>query len=563
MITFNKSVNGNNNYPPRIGVCIVFVLIFLLHGTVAYSQLEGTSFEDRLGGKGTKLYKINSGLNNRFVEFYKRFEEIVNNSSVGEERSAGSFELNFDKWPCDSVYECWRRFYDAAPYSYKNVYVYGATMLDSMSLHAKVSEAERLLYFQDLMQIYEDRIRRLDTLNSIYSSDAEARYRSTKLGVMLNAAVVYWHTAPRVKGSGYTEEKAYQNFVNAFKQSSGIADEEVRPVFLEYYFAACRDLYESDKEKYMEQFLTDYTACLDACDKMMSAYADGKDSVQWMYYAGARTNIEIYFKRSGVATVENMEKFYSSRLDSIKDDYPALKNAVHLMMTSNDSLLSSNVFYKACRYSYKLHPDFENCIGMALIEKDQMENRDGAMDYFHEAEELASTPYEKFIASARIAMGLMSELRPSPNTMQGEWEALSVAERNDLIREWQSRQNVAARKLDEAIGYGLEAGINGQNLVPLYLSMAQAYRRSEDAGTINLASQALDQILSLYPAFPQNRIDDERKNIENVKANLAKRAAVEEQYKKNKAAYEKWQKQQAEIARKRKEEEDFWSGGKK
>lgn len=275
------------------------------------------------------------------------------------------------------------------------------------------------------------------------------------------------------------------------------------------------------------------------------------------------TILGVYFNSSGAATVENIEKFYSSRLDSIKDDYPALKNAVHLMMSSNDTLLSSNVFYKACRYSYKLHPDFENCIGMALIEKNQMENRDGAMEYFHEAEGLASTPNEKFITGAQIAMGLMSELRPSANTMQGEWEALSVAERNDLIREWQSRQNVAARKLDEAIGYGLEAGINGQNLVPYYLYMAQAYRRSEDAGTINLASQALDQILSLYPAFPQNKIDDERKNIENVKVNLAKRAAREELYKISKAAYEKWQKQQAEIARKRKAEEEFWLGGRK
>lgn len=549
--------------PPRIGVCIVFILIFLLHGTVAYSQLEGTTFEKRLG-EGTKLYKANIGLNNRFVKYYNRFAEIANNSNFGEERSAGSFELNFDKWPCDSVYECWRRFYDAAPYSNKNVYVYGAVMLDSMSLHAKVSDAERLLYFQDLMQIYEDRIRRLDTLNSIYT-EAEAQHRSTKLGVMLNAAVVYWHTAPRVKGSGYTEEKAYQNFVNALKQSSGIADEEVRPVFLEYYFAACRDLYKSDKEKYMEQFLTDYTACLDACDNMMSAYADGKDSVQWMYYAGARNNIGVYFKSSGAATVENIEKFYSSRLDSIKDDYPALKNAVHLMMSSNDSLLTSNVFYKACRYSYKLHPDYENCIGMALIEKNQMEDRDKALEYFKEAETYTSAPGEKFITSTQIALSLMGKATPRDDMSMSkeEWDALPSSERNSLTLKWRGRQNAAAQKMDEAIESGLKAGVNGQNLASRYLYMARAYRRSEDASTINLASQALDQILILYPAFPQNLIDDERKNIENVKSNLAKRAAEEEKYKESKALYEKWQKQQAEIARKRKEEEDFWSGGRK
>ena len=227
-------------------------------------------------------------------------------------------------------------------------------------------------------------------------------------------------------------------------------------------------------------------------------------------------------------------------------------------MMTNDTLLSSSVFYKACNFSYKLKPDYENCIGMAQQEKNLFENREGALKYFNKADSLSNTPHEHFVTSAYIAAALTSEPRPSSATMPGEWEVLPVAERNELIRSWQSRQNVAARKMEEAIDYGIQDGVNGQNLAPLYMSVAQSYRKAEDATTINLASQALDQILTLYPAYPQSRIEDERTNISNVKTRLAANAAKEAEYRKNKALYEKWQRQQAEIEARKKAEEDFW-----
>ena len=544
---------------------ILSILLCLASALPALAQFENVSNDDRLGGKGTKQYSANADYYSKFNAFRDRCSEILKDADgnpildeKGNPRHSGKFDTDPSTWPCDSMYECWRRLYNGAPFYTKNIYVQGATMLDTMSLYAPKSDAERLMYFQDLMQVYEDRIRRCDSLNSI---EKEERYKSSRPAVMVKAATVYQHTAPKVKGSGYTALKAYQRYVDAFKairESKNAANDEMHPSYLENYFMACRDLYLTDRPTYTEQFLTDYTTCIETCDKMMADYA-GNDSLKanWQGYANARNNIGVYYGRSGAGSAKNLESFYTSRLDSIKDNYTALKNAVHLMMT-NDTLLSSPVFYKACNFSYKLQPDYENCIGKAQQEKNEFENREGALEYFRKAEELSTTPHEHFVTSAYIAAALTSEPRPSASTMPGEWEALPVSERNELVRSWMSRQNVAARKMEEAIDWGAQDGVNGQNLAPLYMSVATSYRKAEDASTINLASQALDQILTIYPAYPKNRIDDERKNIANVKNTLAANAAKEAEYRKNKAQYEAWQRQQAAIAAKRKAEEDFW-----
>lgn len=546
----------------RIALIALFGLIY---APPIRAQFENVSDDDRLGGKGTKRYDQNAKYYTDFNRFRDRFSKVlveadgsVRKNEKGEPVHNGKFDTDPTTWPCDSMYECWRRLYDGAPFYTKNIYIQGATMLDSMALHAPKSEAERLMYFQDLMQVYEDRIRRNDSLNSI---EKEERYKSTRPAVMVKAATVYQHTAPKVKGSGYTALKAYQNYVKAFaaiREATNAANDEMHPSYLVNYFMACRDLYLSDKDKYTEQFLTDYTTCLESCDKMMADYA-GNEAMKetWQGYANARNDIGVYYLWSGAGSAANLEKFYSPRLDSIKNNYTALKNAVHLMMT-NDTLLSSPVFYKACNYSFKLQPDYENCIGKAQQEKNEFENREGALEYFHQAEELSSTPHEHFVTSAYIAAALMSEPKPSPATLPGEWEALSTNERNERIRSWWARQNVAARKMEEAIDWGVQAGVNGQNLAPLYMSVAQSYRKAEDAATIDLASQALDQIPAIYPAYSQARIEQERTNIRKVRETLAKKAAAEAAYKKNKAQYEKWQRQQAAIAAKRKAEEDFW-----
>lgn len=488
------------------------------------------------------------------IQFVKGWRQIYNNKISSTE---------FRVEDCKPMYRPWKQLMELAPYSITNLWNTGAGFLILKNLlEHEPDDVMKYVYFKDIMSAHQFRIKNYKKLNAIPEDDGTPRI-PLSLGSALMWKAHDYHTEGMkyLPQTVYRPDSAYQYFVKAFaqirKESVG-TENEINPGYLQEYFEACRDLYMTDKEKYMEQFLTDYTTCLETCDKMMAVYANGVDSVKWGYYAGARNNTQVWFNQTGAGSAANQEAYFGPRLDDMKDDYTKLKNAVHLMMT-NDSMLSSNVFYKACRYSYKQHPDFENCIGMAQMAKNQLEDRDEALKYFNEAEKLAENPSQKFVTSAQVGLALMSEPRPGKATMQELWDTYTVAEKNDMIREWQSRQNVAARKLNEALEHGLQAGINGQNLAPYYLFMAQAFRRAEDAQTINLASQALDQIPLIYPAFPENKIQDERNNIANVRNTIAAQLAREEQYKKDKAKYEQYQRQQAAAAAKRKAEEDFWS----
>lgn len=526
----------------------------------ALAQFEGTTREERLGRDGTPQKQAN-------IRNFNQFSEFLTQYSTG-----GHFETDPTKWPCDSIYECWRRAYTGAPFSHKFLYTSGADMLDSMAIHAtQKTEAERLLYFQDLMQIYDDRIRRNDSLNSIETED---RFKSTRSAVMVKRADVYWHTAPKVKGSGYTAEKAYNNFVQAFdavRKETNAASSEIAPAYLVNYFIACRELYETDSThtKYLEQFLTDYTTCLESCDKMMAAYQDD-DKAQWRNYAGAYNIIQIHYNNSGAGTKNNLERFYGPRIESIKDNQTALKTAIKLM-SNNDSLLTSNVYFKACHYAYNKEPDFQNCIGMANEAK-LKNKRDSALFYFNQADEVSKNPIEHFNARKMIGQAMASEkapVAPSKDELEAirqaskeEYNAI-VKEFNDEYDSWRIRQKIAADKMQEAIDYSKQTDVPGQYIAPVYYLMAQCYRKARTRQSLDRAEECLELAMQVYPAFGSNdnRMQVEYNYIDNA------RAKVEEEERKNaERMRDNAQRARAQAAydaymAKQKAEEEFW--GKK
>ena len=311
----------------------------------------------------------------------------------------------------------------------------------------------------------------------------------------------------------------------------------------------------------MEQFLTDYTTFLETCDMMMATY-NGVDSVKYAQYAMRRNNIEFYFVQSGAGSAENLTKYYTPRLNENKENQAFLKKAVHLMI-QKDSLLAENVFARACQLSYNLEPDYENCIGMALVQKNQFEDKTEALKYFNKADELAKTPAERYATKFNIGMALASEPAPSEKTVDG-WAQMSTAEHNDLVLAWRGRQRAAAAVLNESLMFAKDAGKPTQYWAPIYYSMASAYRKAGESGDLDNAEECLRNVALAYAPYAeshQNGIDYETEQIANARTRLAEAQAREAEYRKNKAQYEAYQRRQAEIARKQAEEAAFW--GKK
>ena len=194
--------------------------------------------------------------------------------------------------------------------------------------------------------------------------------------------------------------------------------------------------------------------------------------------------------------------------------------------------------------------------------KNDFNEKEEALNYFKEAESLSSSSKERYLSSMLVGSSLASEEAPSERTMPGEYSRLTVAEKRELRDSYRVRQKVAAEKLREAISYGKEAGINGQTLSDVYMMMARAYRRAMTTETLNLAEQALNSVIEVYPAYQQSMIDAERTNLTNNRKDLAaeqtSRVEYERKLAKHKAQWDAYQAQQAKA----KAEEEFWKGGK-
>ena len=142
--------------------------------------------------------------------------------------------------------------------------------------------------------------------------------------------------------------------------------------------------------------------------------------------------------------------------------------------------------------------------------------------------------------------------------MPGEWETLSRDDQWSLLYAYRGRQKIAAQKLEEAIDYGMQAGINGQSLAPIFLQVSRCYRRAMSEECLSLATSALNQVLEVYPAYPQELINDERGNLEKFRGYVAneteQRIKRQQQLAKSKAQLDAYN---ARLA-KQKAEEDFW-----
>ena len=546
---------------------VLAIALFAVSGNVAFAQTEYTP--EYLAKTENYLGRLGHGRDS--IEARKFFEMYVKNFNA-----AWSSDKIEDWREC---YRPWKESMVLAPYASYNLTNTGG----GMRMLTKLMENEtdtvlRYVYFKDLMKTDQFRIRNLEKLNAVPKDGGEARIPLSK-GSALMWKAHHYHTlggdSAYVPDRVYRKDSAYQYFVDAFAQIRNEnvgTDNEINPGYLGEYFRVCRDLYMSDKEKYTEQFLTDYTTCLETCDKMMAVYKD-KDTLNWSYYAGVRNNTQIWFNETGAGSAGNIAEFYGSRIDSLKENPTALKNAIHLMMT-NDSLLNMPILYKACRYAYEQNPDFENSIGMAMEAK-MKHKRDSAIYYFGRAFDLAKNDKERYVATYQMGMGLFVEAMPEAPTKEeldalravsrSEYDAV-VQEYNEALDAWRSRQNVAANKMGEALTYANRAGMEGQYLAPVYYSMAQAYRRARTSESLSNAETCLHNAVAVYPAFTQgnNLIETEQANILAAKEGIARdeeRRQARLAAIKSAEAKSAEQRKYEEYLRKKKEEEAFW--GKK
>lgn len=395
-----------------------------------------------------------------------------------------------------------------APYGITGIYTQGPFVYYSL-IAAEQDQTKKLMYFNEMMEVFEARQKHLDVLNTF------AKTTST-LGDVLSLKADYYNwTAPTIQNSGYTLNKSYANYSEAIKMINEKGGREIEGSVLQNFFLVSDAMYKSAPNALREQYLQDYLDSKDACEKMLQlakeAQAAGdteKAEKLVAKYDGPLALIEQTFGASGAADREQIIAIYTKKLDAYKDDINKLNSAITLMAQNDCD--DADIYYQYAEAAYAIEPTFTSAIGLA-----QKAQKDGQMDkmleYYNKSLELANSDAKRGVICLNISNGLTKS--------QQYTGALTYAER--------------------AIGYNAELAGKSYLKQANIQTMLGQYNKA-----IELCAKAAEADITVSGSA--NRLSD------NIKKAQASQAAND----KARKAYEDY------VAR-QKAEEAFWSNGGK
>lgn len=457
---------------------IVMALGLAAASVPAFAQYEGTRVDERLGhGEDSLLARQNLSM----------FQMHIRNNSFAE------------------AYEPWKVVFTKAPFAQVSIYAHGAYMLGQL-IAKETDQTKKQTYFNDLMGLYDTRIKNLDGLNSFTSPSK----RSTEGDVLSRKAYDY-ATFGNGVASDYSLEKAYEMFRKGIDLIEEKGGREVEGFVLNKFFEVSSQMYAKDNVGFREQYLKDYMQSREVCEKMLEKARTTTDSTAikkiLSQYDPTLIYIEQVFAQSKAADREQIIAIFGPKIEENKTNLNYLKSALTLLAANNCD--DDPIYYKAAEYAYNIEPSFESAIGTA---KKYAKDGDAAssVQYYDKALELCPTNEQK----AKIALLIAS----------------ASAKSEDIAK--------AYTYLDKAQQFSPSIGGRAMLMRAQFLAAEKKFGEA-----ISSCDQAITADVSLSGTATRLK-----ENIIKIQQQTAK-------YEKDKAAYD------AEVA-KRKKIEEFWNGSK-
>ncbi len=461
-----------------------FALALALTGLTgsAYAQYEGTTWEQRIG---------------------------TGQDSIDTRQNLSLYQMSLQNQQWAEAYTSWKAIIEKAPCAQKGIYTKGAFMLYTLITNEQ-DKAKKLQYFNDLMMLFDTRVKNLDALNSFENEKG----RST-LGDVLSLKADYYNwTAPKVEGSNYTLNQSYANYKEAIKMINEKGGREIEGSVLQNFFLVSDAMYKAKPEAMREKYLQDYLDSKDACEKMLQlakeAQAEGdaeraKKLVE--KYDGPLALIEQTFTQSGAADKEQIVNVYTKKLETYKNDINKLNSALNLM--SQNDCDDTDIYYQYAQAAYAIEPTYQSAIGCAQFAQKQ-EKAEESAKYYDKALELANNDNVKGAICLRISKALA---------------ATDVDKSNSYI--------------EKAIGFSKD--LAGKAYLQQAINMVHANKYPE---AIAFCDKAAESDITVAGS------------AERLKGNIQHAQAVNAENAKKKAEYDEFKANQ-------KKEEEFWNGGAK
>ena len=406
--------------------------------------------------------------------FVKGLPDILKTRKLSEKESMQAY-MSFRKiknYAPYAFYDLYSNNFIDVRSNYNNQSVYG-NILDSIS-----DKAMRAMFVKDLLAFEHNLVDHLDSVNLIRLEIANIKDSISEPVALIKYAHIYYLYASNplyYPSNLYDKVQARENYAAAFKlmrERNIDPGNEIEAFYVSEYYDVCEDLYQSDKEKYFEQFLDDYLQITQTCDKLLIPFYEVPDSIKYYSselqyqkfrdYNNVANNrqvpapgdtiepIKIRFKLSGAANIENLDKYYASRLDDHKTDTAFLERAVHLM--TENGAMGSPIHIDYCSASYEIKHNFENSLGMGMNADDIQKKR----EYYLEALKYADTPEKKLLVFYLIAESTFSNPQSllSGKTRDSKTLRLNC---DSVYDKWEAEMEICNGTLSNIIALSAEA----------------------------------------------------------------------------------------------------------
>ena len=341
----------------------------------------------------------------------------------------GSLSLYQDAFKRRSYVEAiepWEFAFTKAPLSMVRVYTDGAWMFETL-IQQETDAAKKKEYFDKLMNIYDQRLKNLEALNSF----ATPKTISTKGNIICRKAYDYYYFCPEMNNN-----VAYKMFKEGIDDMGPNTEGFVLFGFIECSYN--RFLQNKDNIDIRQDFIQDYMNTNEICDRLLDqakeypsetipADPESEDSTKWVEqvvlapeaqkivdnYQPVQNKANDLFVSSGAADCDALEKIYGAQVEANKTNLAYLNSVLAIL--NNFECDKSNIYYVAADYAYQINKTPQAAIGKAskLLKEGDL---NGAIKYFDEAIGLESdnakkAKYSYIVAALMFKKGNLGQCR--------------------------------------------------------------------------------------------------------------------------------------------------------
>lgn len=283
------------------------------------------------------------------------------------------------------AYLPWKTAYTECPKAQVLTYTNGVKIL-RWFITNETDATKRAAYVDELMAVYDQRLKYLDDLNKLVRTPAT---EGSILGMKAHDYIAY--------SANVDVNKAYAMFSKVLELEKAETDYYVLQDFMDI---SARK-YKADAN-HKEKFIDDYQLASGYAEELCNNASEKMKAIT----ETTKNNIEAIFINSGAATCENLQTMFAPKIEENKGDLAYLQKVVALMKMFKCT--EQEAYFKASEYAHAVSPTAETAVGCAYMYY-KKGDVDKTIQFFDQAIELEEDPIKKSEDAYNAAVVLFSK----------------------------------------------------------------------------------------------------------------------------------------------------------